>query len=701
MQSKQFSQQERNKIASCLVIILLSICLLLSVYSFSYNIATLREQYEQCLASSSFSSEQLKATQEEPEIESQEEDIINIGIICGGFNSTRNFYVLLKSILFQYQDKLSLHILVDDISKTILDELFRTWTLENVETKYYNISAYEQQVSFISSRHYSNKFGLMKLIFMNILANETTLNRMIILDTDMLVLGNIKHAWNEFKSLTISKSIDELPIFGMVENQSDWYLGNSKKLSGNSNIWPALGKGFNSGLMLVNLEQVREQYWANLWRDVAESELISHLSAPLADQDIFNAVIRVDNSIVYKLPCSFNLQLNDHTDLSEVCPGGKDQPLQIIHWNSPSKFLTSNREANLYMKWYKTFKNWDGKLLETNEQPESRSKVNLTKLDLACQNIKPRPEQKLRTFLYAQEFELEPTNFDITYVVHLSLDRIQVLDQVAMHWDGPISVAIYLPEAETNLFYESVENSENLLNRKNIGYHLVFRDYGFNYPINRLRNIALNNSITPFVYLSDIDFLPSLNLYSYLKQTIKELGKLDKKALVVPAFENLQYKFNFPASKTDLLTQLNLGHISLFREQIWPQGHTPTDYNKWRVSSRMYKVDWKPDYEPFIVTDRNVARFDERFIGFGWNKVEHITQLSVLGYEFIVLPEAFMIHKIHSASFDILQHRQSAKYRQCLKLLRTQFMRELYDGQSEKRETRTGNADGVGLKPSK
>ena len=38
------------------------------------------------------------------------------------------------------------------------------------------------------------------------------------------------------------------------------------------------------------------------------------------------------------------------------------------------------------------------------------------------------------------------------------------------------------------------------------------------YPINYLRNVALEQVITPFVFLSDIDFLPMHGLYEYLSQ---------------------------------------------------------------------------------------------------------------------------------------------------------------------------------------
>lgn len=618
---------------------------------------------------------------------------VHIAIVCGGFNSTRNLYVLLKSILFYRTDAIHLHLFVDYVSQTILKELFSTWQVLNLNVNYYNITKYEDQISWITSPHYSHRYGLMKLVFLSVLMENKNLSKVILLDTDMLVLGNLNRLWREFGNFYKS-STKVKPVFGMVENQSDWYLGNSR-LSSTHVVWPAIGRGFNSGLILVDLSELKNQKWRQTWHDVAESELVSQLSTSLADQDIFNAVIRSHSYMIHVLPCFYNLQLNDHTKLDEVCPDMSSN-FRIIHWNSPYKFMSKNPKAEYFRNWYLTFRNWDGNLLKqsycnqtlyaTKVEQESKLEPITEKF---CKDIQPRPQDKLRTFLYFLEFEMEQSAFDVTFVVHLSLDRLQVLDQLAMHWLGPISVAIYLSELETNLLLTSIESSNNLYRRKNIGYHLVYRDHGFNYPINRLRNIALNNALTPYVFLSDIDFLPSIDLYEYLKRTISDLSPhgngdpLNKRALVVPAFENLQYKFDFPSSKAELLQHLNLGSISMFRDQIWPQGHSPTDYSKWKISTKSYKVDWKPEYEPFIVTSKSVPRFDERFVGFGWNKVEHTMQLAALNYEFVVLPEAFVIHKFHSASYDIMKHRESLKYRACIRQLRRTFLLELRANFSE------------------
>lgn len=43
------------------------------------------------------------------------------------------------------------------------------------------------------------------------------------------------------------------------------------------------------------------------------------------------------------------------------------------------------------------------------------------------------------------------------------------------------------------------------------------------YPVNYLRNVGLNNVETPFVFLSDVDFIPSLGCYHNIKKHLEQM----------------------------------------------------------------------------------------------------------------------------------------------------------------------------------
>ncbi|KAA8580452.1 hypothetical protein FQN60_005987 [Etheostoma spectabile] len=385
-----------------------------------------------------------------------------------------------------------------------------------------------------------------------------------------------------------------------------------------------------------------------MWRLTAERELMSMLSTSLADQDIFNAVIKQNPFLVHQLPCFWNVQLSDHTR-SEKCY--KDvSDLKVIHWNSPKKLRVKNKHVEFFRNLYLTFLEYDGNLLR-RELFGCPSEA-----DHNSENVERFTVH--RTHLYFLHYEYEPRsdNTDVTLVAQLSMDRLQMLEAICKHWEGPISLALYLSDAEAQQFLRYAQGSEVLMSRGNVGYHIVYKEGQF-YPVNLLRNVAMQQVNTPYMFLSDIDFLPMYGLYEYLRKSVVQLDMANaKKALVVPAFETLRYRLSYPKSKAELLSQLDMGTLFTF--------------------SRSY-VQWEPDFEPYVMVRRDSPEYDRRFVGFGWNKVAHIMELDAQEYEFVVLPNAYMIHMPHAPSFDITKFRSNKQYRVCLKTLKEEFQQNM------------------------
>lgn len=75
---------------------------------------------------------------------------------------------------------------------------------------------------------------------------------------------------------------------------------------------------YNTGVILLELKRLRELGWGQLWRLIAEKDLMTHYTTSLADQDIFNAIIKQHPYLVFNLPCQWNVQLSDNTR-SELC----------------------------------------------------------------------------------------------------------------------------------------------------------------------------------------------------------------------------------------------------------------------------------------------------------------------------------------------------------------------------------------------
>ncbi|XP_059671916.1 xylosyl- and glucuronyltransferase LARGE1 isoform X1 [Gavia stellata] len=603
-------------------------------------------------------------------------ETIHVAIVCAGYNASRDVVTLVKSVLFHRRNPLHFHLIADAIAKQILATLFQTWMVPAVRVDFYDADELKSEVSWIPNKHYSGIYGLMKLVLTKTLPSN--LERVIVLDTDITFATDIAELWAVFHKFKGQQ------VLGLVENQSDWYLGNLWK---NHRPWPALGRGYNTGVILLLLDKLRKMKWEQMWRLTAERELMSMLSTSLADQDIFNAVIKQNPFLVYQLPCFWNVQLSDHTR-SEQCYRDVSD-LKVIHWNSPKKLRVKNKHVEFFRNLYLTFLEYDGNLLrrelfgcpseaDVNSENLQKQLSELDEDDL-CYEFRRERFTVHRTHLYFLHYEYESAsdNTDVTLVAQLSMDRLQMLEAICKHWEGPISLALYLSDAEAQQFLRYAQGSEVLMSRHNVGYHIVYKEGQF-YPVNLLRNVAMKHISTPYMFLSDIDFLPMYGLYEYLRKSVIQLDLANtKKALIVPAFETLRYRLSFPKSKAELLSMLDMGTLFTFRYHVWTKGHAPTNFAKWRTATTPYRVEWEADFEPYVVVRKDCPEYDRRFVGFGWNKVAHIMELDAQEYEFTVLPNAYMIHMPHAPSFDITKFRSNKQYRICLKTLKEEFQQDM------------------------
>ncbi|XP_045146933.1 LARGE xylosyl- and glucuronyltransferase 2 [Echinops telfairi] len=603
-------------------------------------------------------------------------ELLHVAIVCAGYNSSRDVVTLVKSLLFYRRNPLHLHLVTDSVARNILETLFHTWMVPAIRVSFYNADEFQSQVSWIPNTHYSGLYGLLKLVLPSALPSD--LARVIVLDTDVTFASDIAELWAFFAHFSDKQMI------GLVENQSDWYLGNLWK---NHRPWPALGRGFNTGVILLRLDRLRQAGWEQMWKATARGVLLTLSATSLADQDIFNAVLKDHPGLVLLLPCTWNVQLSDHT-LAEHCYS-EASDLKVIHWNSPKKFRVKNKHVEFFRNLHLTFLEYDGNLLRRelfgcpSQAPPQAEQLQLALAqldeDAACFEFQQQRLTRTRVHLTFLPFELPPPRrHDVTLVAQLSMDRLQMLEALCSHWPGPMSLALYLTDAEAQQFLRFVEGSPVLSARRNVAYHLVYRE-GPLYPVNHLRNVALAQALTSHVFLSDIDFMPVYSLYDYLRASLEqlELESRRKVALVVPAFESLHYRLRFPTSKAELLALLDAGTLFTFRYDVWPRGHAPTDYARWREAQAPYPVQWAADYEPYVVLPRDCPRYDARFVGFGWNKVAHIEELDAQEYEFLVLPEAFTIHMPHAPSLDISRFRSSLAYRDCLRALKEEFHQDL------------------------
>ncbi|KFD49470.1 hypothetical protein M513_09655 [Trichuris suis] len=498
----------------------------------------------------------------------------------------------------------------------------------------YNRSGTLEEVAWIPNRHYSGLFGLTKLVLTEILPRS--IDKILVLDSDVLVLTDLADLWSLFQRFNSSQT------FGLAENLSNWYLHPSLP---NNTRWPALERGFNTGVILMKLEQLRLLGWVDIFKAVVTSHLASLVAVQLADQDVLNAVIKSYPKMHYTLPCIYNFQI--HNEAREDLCNVLHKQVKIVHWNSYGKQQMEPSVDGYFEKMYDAYSELDGSALRyksvgcpTGQPAELFATAARKKNDqwTVCSEFRTATLVKHRVHMFCTEFDYEPVHYFDFYALEVVLTKLIVNCRLLLqYWSGPLAVSMYLTDAELH-HLEDYFSKLRLGGRKNVAVHVVFKDGPF-YPINKLRNIALRSVRTPFVFLCDVDFIPMMGAYELLKKAIQDQGNMERTALIVPAFEMNRLDGKFPLNKTKLQELYMKGEIAIF--------------------------------------GGNVSAYDERFVGFGWNKVSHVMQLDAEGYQFYVLPNVFAVHYPHAASFENSRFQTSSLYRRCLTLLKGEFMKDL------------------------
>lgn len=105
------------------------------------------------------------------------------------------------------------------------------------------------------------------------------------------------------------------------------------------------------------------------------------------------------------------------------------------------------------------------------------------------------------------------------------MSRLEGLENIMTHWDGPISAAIFLSDADLPLVLAFAGSAALRTRPKNVGLHLVFRENVRMYPVNYLRNVAVRMASTSHLFLFDVDFVPQPGLHGILTRHLALTGR--------------------------------------------------------------------------------------------------------------------------------------------------------------------------------
>jgi hypothetical protein len=251
-----------------------------------------------------------------------------------------------------------------------------------------------------------------------------------------------------------------------------------------------------------------------------------------------------------------------------------------------------------------------------------------------------------------------PAADDITLVTQCSPDRLQRIQQLARIWNGPISAAVYVAHDNFNGVARLLSLWENsAIVRKHVDFHLASvdaRDATGAYPINALRNLAWEHARTDQLFLLDVDFMPNPGMRVYVRKLwprLKNVKGLEKNvAYIVPGFESKGGAplSVWPKTRKDVVHSVNVHEIQPVHADKLLSAHAAVNYDRWYKTENPYKTKYRLFFEPYMIVDRkDCPMYDVRFSGYGHDKSSHTFHLNMAGFQFVVLPEAFVVHMDH------------------------------------------------------
>lgn len=301
---------------------------------------------------------------------------------------------------------------------------------------------------------------------------------------------------------------------------------------------------------------------------------------------------------------------------------------------------------------------------------EQRVTANAT---MNSEPLEPSPEHR---FLHVSEglpscSVMTPEQVSYTLVTQCSEDRLWMMQHHCSRWaaENPkaalISLVVYTNRTLQEIKQRLAEKYQCPVDR-GLTVQVLARSYADeDYPVNTLRNMALQAVTTTHAAYVDIDFWESTDLYSILQEPVvrTKLAQSHRHALVLPAFQlrrqcqpwtecptrNIPL---MPSTKEDMIPFLLNKTITAFDPTNFG-GHGSTRYVDWvdQSADELLPIDCVRSnrYEPYLVVRvcRDLPPFQPAFTGYGKNKMTWVMQLRRRGYTFDQLGEAFVVHYPH------------------------------------------------------
>jgi hypothetical protein len=255
---------------------------------------------------------------------------------------------------------------------------------------------------------------------------------------------------------------------------------------------------------------------------------------------------------------------------------------------------------------------------------------------------------------------------DVTAVTLASLDRFDRVLLFARFWRGPLAATLLVQNE--SVLAGIVEQWQPLARYLTLEVVRSVDDVQF--PINELRNRAIDLVTTSHFIVIDADFVPSPDMRertrAHLRAIARNASLVDgfqgvpatapvrpfHFALVAPAFESQAYSASDAASLTreQMVRRWRSENDPKPAHMFASAAHGATDFERWANATRPFAVRYESHFEPYYVVPVDSERYDARFRGYGADKSEHCyAQERLRRAQMAVMPDVWMIHIEHQS----------------------------------------------------
>jgi hypothetical protein len=247
---------------------------------------------------------------------------------------------------------------------------------------------------------------------------------------------------------------------------------------------------------------------------------------------------------------------------------------------------------------------------------------------------------------------VRPRDMQLTIAVPLTADRILRLESMSKFYGGgPLAAAVLIrSEEEAAMFVHIWKRRPWLFNHVDVTMVSNSQNsmQGGAIPLNALRNLAVRLATTEFILMLDVDMNPATSSFACFRDPEGKLlsglfTETERRSYAVPVFiTDIHVR---PAlTKSELLNQLHhrVGAAYCINSQ------RAVKMDKWLRATSPYETRFLTDFEPFGICRRSQhPRYDERFVGYGFNKVAWAWGAEASGVRLHVLSESFVTHLNH------------------------------------------------------